>query len=135
MDFYILCFIAGKLIHMNSCIILYAYCAPIIMLNTYKAMGNEHHTNSLILLIGEWPTLWTTLFLFLDKEALSIFLCPKIHWSTLSYSEIVSRQKLAFRNYEDLPLSTEYRSSLYCNVGPLFQSKIIYDHQSLLRGN
>ena len=81
-------------------------------------MINEHSTSSFIFHVERIDQSTGQFFSYFQTVELSLY-CISLKYTKILYVTIISKQKLAFRKHEDVPLSTG--------------SKIVYGHQSLLR--
>lgn len=77
-------------------------------------MINEHSTSSFIFHVERIDQSTGQFFSYFQTVELSLY-CISLKYTKILYVTIISKQKLAFRKHEDVPLN-RYGTSLYWNV-------------------
>lgn len=123
-DFYILHFIARKYINefLQNVTYIHCYsnCIAKYLLN-YRQMINEHSTSSFIFHVERIDQSTGQFFSYF--QTVELLHCFSLKYTKILYVAIISKQKLAFRKYEDVPLSTDMEQAFIGMLNSHFGAK------------
>lgn len=100
---------------------IFAIVLTVYLLN-YRQMINEHSTSSFIFHVERIDQSTGQFFSYFQTVELSLY-CISLKYTKILYVTIISKQKLAFRKHEDVPLSTGMEQASIGMLNSHFRAK------------